>query len=388
MKKIAIISRALMMNGATKALVEMLKRLPYDKYEIDLLVLDFSNIAQTLVDEIPKAVNIIPIAQYSKKVGKIFEQAALHPIHFVRAIFAGGKLKDAYPMITQWKYTAWRLPVMDKKYDVAISFRHFDIDVFYVKNNIIADKKIFWIHGVQPLSPFEIDVLKPIYESYDLVCPVSTTAKNNITKLFPDLKRKCRIAYCVVDGVSIQQKAKIGKRFCMENRKIILFTIGRLGTEKGIDFAVEVCFKLIQSGYNVKWYVAGDGDQRKNLEDMIQKYGLKDSFFLLGNVPNPYGYLDSCDIYVQTSLLESYCLAINEAKIIGKPIVSTNIPAAQEQLQESMTGILVDRDIDKFCNVLEKLIQDKQMRDEMTMRCKATDWSHFELIDQFDEFVN
>lgn len=58
MKKIAIISRALHMNGATKALVEMLRRIDYEVVEIDLWVLDFSNMAEAWVAQIPEKVRI------------------------------------------------------------------------------------------------------------------------------------------------------------------------------------------------------------------------------------------------------------------------------------------------------------------------------------------
>lgn len=53
-----------------------------------------------------------------------------YPIHFVKAVIAGYKLRREEMMIKQWKYTAQRLPVIDKKYDIAISFKHFDIDIF------------------------------------------------------------------------------------------------------------------------------------------------------------------------------------------------------------------------------------------------------------------
>ena len=58
MKKVAIISRALQMNGATKALVEMLKRIDYSMIEIDLWVLDFSELAEECVSQIPDKVVI------------------------------------------------------------------------------------------------------------------------------------------------------------------------------------------------------------------------------------------------------------------------------------------------------------------------------------------
>lgn len=129
MKKIAIISRALHMNGATKALVEMLRRIDYQTVQIDLYVLDFSNMAEEWVAKIPKEVVIKKIPQYELSKG-IIGTVIRRPVHFAKALAAGYKLRHEKMMIKQWKYTAQRLPVIQEKYDVAISFRHFDIDVF------------------------------------------------------------------------------------------------------------------------------------------------------------------------------------------------------------------------------------------------------------------
>lgn len=71
MKKVAIISRALQMNGATKALVEMLKRIDYSMIEIDLWVLDFSELAKEWVSQIPDKVVIKKIPRYD--IGVISE---------------------------------------------------------------------------------------------------------------------------------------------------------------------------------------------------------------------------------------------------------------------------------------------------------------------------
>ena len=387
MKKVAIVSRALYMNGATKALVEMLKRIDYSDVQIDLLVLDFSNMAEEWVSQIPEKVVIKQIPRYQLSKG-IVGTIMRNPIHFIKSVSAGYKLVHEDAMIKQWEYTARRLPVLEEVYDVAISFRHFDIDVFYVIENIKAQKKFFWVHGVQEILQKEIEILAPYYKKYNGVFPVSITAKNNIEKFFPILKGRCKVAYCIVDPGEIVEKSRQATSFLeTEKDEITIFTIARLGEEKGIDIAVGAAKILKERNLRFKWYVAGEGNQRKKLENMIEEYGLKNIFILLGNVSNPYGMLADATIYVQPSRLESYGLAINEAKIFHKAIVCSNIPAGIEQIIDGNTGLLVELSEDCFADAIQFLAVNVEFRRNLESNlCK--DWSHFEVLEIFREIID
>ena len=385
MKKIAIISRALHMNGATKALVEMLRRIDYQTVQIDLYVLDFSNMAEEWVAKIPKEVVIKKIPQYELSKG-IIGTVIRRPVHFAKALAAGYKLRHEKMMIKQWKYTAQRLPVIQEKYDVAISFRHFDIDVFYVIKNVKASKKFFWIHGVQELSQTEIKILKPYYKKYNGAFPVSLTAKNNIEKFFPFLKNKCKIAYCVVDSVEILKKAEVQNKSGGGGETNFIFTIARLGEEKGVDIAVKAAKILRDRNIDFKWLVAGEGNQRNELESLIKTYKLENNFILLGNVSNPYRMLKECAIYVQPSRLESYGLAINEAKIFRKPIVCSNIPAGREQIIDGETGILAELSGKKFADIIQTLLENKELKEKLVRNLNG-EYSHFEAVEIFKEII-
>lgn len=387
MKKVAIISRALYRNGATKALVEMLKRIDYSQIKLDLWILDFSNPAEEWVSQIPDNVVIKQIPRYNLSKN-LFGTIVKHPYHFLKSLRAGYKLRTEEEMIDQWKYTAQRLPIINEDYDIAISFRHFDIDVFFVIDNINAKKKYFWIHGVQEIKPRQVQVLTPYYQKYNGVLPVSIAAKNNIEKFFPMLKGKCTVAYCIVDPLEIKKAAETAKQsFEQKVDEPIIFTIGRLGEEKGIDIAVEAAKILKDRSIKFKWYVAGEGNQRNKLEKMINEYALEDYFVLLGNVLNPYGMLSECDVYVQPSRLESYGLAINEAKIFQKAIVCSDIPAAREQIKPGETGILVELSGEKFANAIENIINNKDISDYLENNLNE-DWGHFEVVKIFQQLIN
>ena len=119
---------------------------------------------------------------------------------------------------------------------------------------------------------------------------------------------------------------------------------------------------LKDKGYNIKWVVCGDGDYRKSLESKIKENCLENEFILLGNQKNPYKYMNSADIYVQTSLTESYCLTLAEARALKKPIVTTDFPAAYEHINNAKNGFITKMTSESIAEAIEKLILSPELR--------------------------
>ena len=97
--------------------------------------------------------------------------------------------------------------------------------------------------------------------------------------------------------------------------------------------ALEAARILKEHNIRFKWYFVGDGSLMGELKTIIEKYGLRDYVILLGLRENPYPYMKHCDIYVQPSLHEGYCITLAEAKLFGHPIVATDFTGAREQLE-------------------------------------------------------
>ena len=99
---------------------------------------------------------------------------------------------------------------------------------------------------------------------------------------------------------------------------------------------------LIDNGFNIHWIVVGEGNERNNLEQLISEYKLEKHFQLIGAKENPYKYIQLSDIYVQASRFEGKSIAIDEAKILAKPIVVTNFDTAKDQIENMVNGLIVD----------------------------------------------
>ncbi|WP_319417987.1 glycosyltransferase [Virgibacillus necropolis] len=236
-----------------------------------------------------------------------------------------------------------------------------DFISYFVIHKIKAKKKIQWIHFDITKIGFDVNFATKLYKKFDKIFVVSNEAKNKLIELVPTIKKKSEVFLNLVSPKVIQDQSKEGKGFIDNFEGVRILTVGRLTTEKGQDLAIRVLARLVKEGYKVKWYCLGEGSSRSKYEKLINEYNLQDKFILLGSDPNPYPYMDQCDIYVQPSRYEGYCITTLEARSLKKPIVATNVNGANEQIRNEETGLIVNIDESELYEGVKKLIKNKKL---------------------------
>lgn len=96
------------------------------------------------------------------------------------------------------------------------------------------------------------------------------------------------------------------------------------------------------TGYALRWYVLGEGDERAALERQIAELGLKNDFLLLGCGGKPYPYYQQCDIYVHATRFEGKSIAIQEAQTLGCAIIASDCNGNREQIVPDEDGLLCE----------------------------------------------
>ena len=109
---------------------------------------------------------------------------------------------------------------------------------------------------------------------------------------------------------------------------------------------------LKKNNLNFKWYLLGDGPERKNIEIEIKKNNLQDNIILLGNVSDISKYLVNSSVFVSLSKSESYGLAIAEALYLNTVTIVKYIPVAKEIITDN--GIIC-KDNKEIANQIIKL---------------------------------
>ena len=148
----------------------------------------------------------------------------------------------------------------------------------------------------------------------------------------------------------------------LKNKKII--SVGRLEEQKGYDILIDV-WNIVSKKYP-DWIleIYGEGSERENLQNKINKLGLEKSFLLKGATKDIQDkYLES-SIYVMSSRYEGMPMVLLEAMACGLPIVSFNCPCGPKDIiKDKEDGFLIPfGDIELMAEKIEELIIDEEKR--------------------------
>lgn len=135
-----------------------------------------------------------------------------------------------------------------------------------------------------------------------------------------------------------------------------------LHKNKSVDVAIKAFSEIAPKYPNAVLIVMGEGEERNRLETLITQRGLGDRVFLLGFVANSREYLRAGSIFLMSSQKEGMPLALLEASFAELPIVSTNVGAIPEIIQQGVTGLLVPpEDAQALAIALSSLLDDPEL---------------------------
>lgn len=103
--------------------------------------------------------------------------------------------------------------------------------------------------------------------------------------------------------------------------QLLLIFIGRLTTYKRPDQAIYLTNELLKRGIDTKLIILGKGEMYSSLEKTVERLALQRNVFLLGHVQNVLDYISAADFLVHPSLLESSCVVVKEAGLVGTPVI-------------------------------------------------------------------
>lgn len=353
-KKVLVMSLGSDAGGIEKSLIEFLKYLVECNLDVHLYLWKEPGI---LFNQIPKEVNIL--------------NSKLRPgsLHKISNLKKGLKIRFMIWYIVFRFFELIKQPVksfekLPEKYDIAISFSQDGYSPYYIIDKVSATKKYLWYHhGSYEKKGREKKSDLNYYKKYDRIITVSNANKAMLELQFPELKSNIMVINNILDEKKILELAESNNNILIDYNVCNITTVARLSNEKGQLLAIEIAKILKERQFEFNWIFVGDGPDRQTCEEKVREYGLMQNCKFVGTQANPYPFIKNADLYVQTSSVEADPITIQEAMILCKPIIASNIPAIQEALAKGKLGVMCNLDAMEFADAIIKLSQDKKIQE-------------------------
>lgn len=385
MKRIIIVSHAMEIGGAERALLGLLNSLDYSNYQVDLFLMRQEG---ELLKFIPNEVNILPMNQARYLAVSMKSLLSNHETYMLygrlkakylakKRVKELGLKKDNQVELTYSHRYTWKYMEdinFNVEYDLAISF----LTPHYIcLNHVKAKKKIAWIHTDYSTIDIDVEIELNMWASYDYIASISEKVTEVFLRKFPALQDKIVRIDNIVTNSMVEEQADepIDIEFGKEEH-IKLLSVGRFSYAKNFDNIPEICKYVLESGLNIKWYLIGFGGDEQLIQENIEKYGMKDKVVILGKKDNPYPYIKNCDIYVQPSRYEGKAVTVKEAQILQKPVIITDYATAHSQIEDDYDGVIVPLDNKGCAKGIERVIRDSDLQNKLIENMKKTHYSN------------
>lgn len=225
-----------------------------------------------------------------------------------------------------------------------------------------------------------------IYKKFKKIVCISDGVKE---KFLESIKVSPALTQVIHNGVDLSRFAQQPKAITAEQPAIKLGMVGRFAPQKDIKSLIKL-MTLLDSRFEL--HLAGDGDLRPEYEQLAKTLKVDSKIVFHGQVNNVPAFLNSLDIYIQSSHWEGFGIAVVEAMASGLPSFATNVEGLNHvvpkqylfnvgdftTLRSKISELLLD-----INNYQEASVNALEQADEFSIKTTATQHSiiYNEVID-------
>lgn len=375
-KRILFVINTLGLAGAEIAMLELFHRLK-DEYELDLYVLMEQG---ELVDRLPEQVHLLnrrfSNCSVLSKTGRLTMAGTVS-----KSLFMHGTVVKLFPYLIknlinmikkrriQIDKLMWRVLSdggmrIEKEYDLAVAFLEGGA-AYYVADHVKAARKAAFIHIDYSQAGYTRALDRDCYLQYDALFPIAQETKERFLAVYPECAEKTFIFHNLINREQIIRRSLEEGGFSDDFQGMRILTVGRLTEQKAYPVAIAAMKLLKESGCKARWYVLGEGNERRTLEQLIADCGLEQDFLLLGAVENPFPYYRQTDLYVHATRYEGKSIAIQEAQVLGCAIIASDCTGNREQIIDHVDGILCQLNAEAVMESIKELLTDVEKRNRL-----------------------
>jgi glycosyltransferase involved in cell wall biosynthesis len=223
----------------------------------------------------------------------------------------------------------------------------------------------------------------PLYYWIDRLC---LPRYEKVICVSEDLRERCLSAgvpaqRCVLieNAIDTQEfsrrlgTAEARRRLGLSPERFLIGAVGRLSGEKGFDVLIRSADRLLRAGLDVELVIAGEGDQRPQLESLIAELGRQDRIRLLGYCPDTRDLYQALDVFALSSLREGLPNVVLEAMALQVPVVATRIAGVPRLVRHEENGLLVEPGaLEELTGALARLRADAALRAHLGQAGRVT----------------
>ncbi len=367
-KKLLFVINTLSRAGAEVALLELLRALDPEKYDISLFVLMGQG---ELLPELPDYVRVRNRDFCEESV--LTGAGRRHMVRTVlRALASRGTALRRFPYLLGtsvsmlrrgrlmvdkllWPVMADGAMRMEERFDLAVAFLEGGA-ACYVANHVKADKKAAFIHIDYAQAGYDRTLDGSCYLKFDRIFTVSEEIQEPFYRIYPELRGRLAVFPNILNAERIRRRAEEPGGFPGPYDGVKILTVARLSTQKALEISIDAMKLLKEQGIKARWYVLGEGDQRSFLEERIRRNGLEENFILAGAVDNPYPWYAQTDLYVHCTRYEGKSIAIQEAQLLGCALLVSDCSGNREQVADGVDGLLCELTPEGICRGIRALL--------------------------------
>lgn len=360
-RKILFIVGNLGEGGVSKSMVNLLNIIDRERYDISLYVGHGGGMLAPLVPADTRTICDWRTEALLDGFGGIWR--LIRGFDIYRAFGSG--IRMALSVVSKsmaGRLLARLMPRLDESFDVAVDYNG-QHQLYWMVKKIKARRKYTFFHSDYEKWPFYYAADKKYMPEADGIFTISDKCADSLKKYFPAEAGKVDIIPNLSSSALIRTLAKEAAPEMTGTDVYKLISVGHLSHLKGTDMAIHAAAILKKHNVRFHWYFIGKPSGDADYKELAKNLDVADCITFLGLKLNPYAYINKADIFVHASLFEGKSIALDEAKILAKPVVVTNFSTVNDQFENRVNASIVEMTPEAIAAGIIGLIENADLRE-------------------------
>ena len=175
----------------------------------------------------------------------------------------------------------------------------------------------------------------------------------------------------------------VRKQYGLKANDVVGIFCGRVSKEKGLFYMSKALVSIQDKiSENMHFFIVGEGDYLKELQDTIKLYPKLDKcVHFLGVQENVQPFLEASDYFIMPSLHENHSIALLEAMAMHLPAIATDVGGNKETVKDGEFGIIIPPYNDNA--LAEAILRMSDQKEREFFKQQIKDYSFIEFRDEF-----